>query len=151
MTISLRAVTADNFDIISELPLLPEQRNYLASNDYSMAQASFHPATMHTRAVYCDEDVIGFLMFVSPDEEDPPGYYQIWRFMVEHRRQGQGLGRTALGLALAEIRARPDARSIEICYKPGNANAKKFYASMGFVEIGMDAYGNDMLAVIQLA
>ena len=151
MTISLRAVTADNFDIISELPLLPEQRDYLASNDYSMAQASFHPATMHTRAVYCDEDVIGFLMFVSPDEEDPPGYYQIWRFMVEHRRQGQGLGRAALGLALAEIRARPDARSIEICYKPGNANAKKFYASMGFVEIGMDAYGNDMLAVIQLA
>ena len=151
MTISLRAVTADNFDIISELPLLPEQRNYLASNDYSMAQASFHPATMHTRAVYCDEDVIGFLMFVSPDEEDPPGYYQIWRFMVEHRRQGQGLGRTALGLALAEIRARPDARSIEICYKPGNANAKKFYASMGFVEKGMDADGNDMLAVIQLA
>ena len=151
MTISLRAVTADNFDIISELPLLPEQRDYLASNDYSMAQASFHPATMHTRAVYCDEDVIGFLMFVSPDEEDPPGYYQIWRFMVDHRRQGQGLGRAALGLALAEIRARPDARSIEICYKPGNANAKKFYASMGFVEIGMDAYGNDMLAVIQLA
>ena len=151
MTISLRAVTADNFDIISELPLLPEQRDYLASNDYSMAQASFHPATMHTRAVYCDEDVIGFLMFVSPDEEDPPGYYQIWRFMVEHRRQGQGLGRAALGLALAEIRARPDARSIEICYKPGNANAKKFYASMGFVEIGMDAYGNDMLAVTQLA
>ena len=131
MTISLRAVTADNFDIISELPLLPEQRDYLASNDYSMAQASFHPATMHTRAVYCDEDVIGFLMFVSPDEEDPPGYYQIWRFMVDHRRQGQGLGRAALGLALAEIRARPDARSIEICYKPGNANAKQFYASMG--------------------
>ena len=151
MTISLRPVTADNFDIISELPLLPEQRDYLASNDYSMAQASFHPATMHTHAVYCDEDVIGFLMFVSPDEEDPPGYYQIWRFMVDHRRQGQGLGRAALGLALAEIRARPDARSIEICYKPGNANAKKFYASMGFVEIGMDAYGNDMLAVTQLA
>ena len=151
MSISLRSGTADNFDIVSELPLLPEQRDYLASNDYSMAQASFHPATMHTRAVYCDEDVIGFLMFVSPDEEDPPGYYQIWRFMVDHRRQGQGLGRAALGLALAEIRARPDARSIEICYKPGNANAKQFYASMGFVEKGMDADGNDMLAVFELS
>ena len=51
---------------------------------------------------------------------------------------------------LAEIRTRPDARSIEICYKPGNANAKQFYASMGFVEKGLDADGNDMLAVIQL-
>ena len=151
MTISLRAVTADNFDILSELPLLPQQRDYLASNDYSIAQASFYPATMHTRAVYCDEEVIGFLMFVSPDDDDPPGHYRIWRFMVDHRRQGQGHGRAALGLALAEIRARPDARSIEICYKPGNANAKKFYASMGFVETGMDAEGCDMLAVIDLA
>ena len=59
--------------------------------------------------------------------------------------------RAALALALAEIRARPDARSIEICYKPTNANAKQFYASMGFVEKGLDADGNDMLAVIQLA
>lgn len=151
MPISLRAVTADNFDILSELPLLPQQRDYLASNDYSIAQASFHPATMHTRAVYCDEEVIGFLMFVSPDDEDPPGHYQIWRFMVDHRRQGQGHGRAALGLALAEIRARPDARSIEICYKPGNASARQFYASMGFVEKGMDADGNDMLAVINVA
>ncbi|MGK5079976.1 GNAT family N-acetyltransferase [Janthinobacterium sp. HLX7-2] len=123
----------------------------MASNDYSIAQASFYPATMHTRAVYCDEEVIGFLMFVSPDDEDPPGHYQIWRFMVEHRRQGQGHGRAALALALTEMRTRPDARSIEICYKPGNDNAKQFYASMGFVEKGMDAAGNDMLAVIELA
>ncbi|TDY35403.1 GNAT family N-acetyltransferase [Janthinobacterium sp. 75] len=151
MPISLRAVTADNFDIISELPLLPQQRDYLASNDYSIAQASFHPATMHTRAVYDDEEVIGFLMFVSPDDDDPPGHYQIWRFMIDHRRQGQGHGRAALALALAEIRTRPDARSIEICYKPGNSNAKQFYASMGFVEKGMDADDNDMLAVIDLA
>lgn len=100
--------------------------------------------------MYDDEEVIGFLMFVSPDDEDPPGYYQIWRFMIDHRRQGQGHGRAALALALAEIRARPDARSIEICYKPSNANAKQFYASMGFVEKGLDADGNDMLAVIQL-
>ena len=152
MPISLRAVTADNFDLISELPLLPAQRDYLASNDYSIAQASFYPATMHTRAVYADEEVIGFLMFVSPDADDPPGHYRIWRFMIDHRRQGQGHGRAALALALAlaDIRARPDARSIAICYKPGNANAKQFYASMGFVETGMDADGCDMLAVIDI-
>ena len=150
MLISLRPVTVDNFDLISDLPLLPQQREYLASNDYSIAQASFHPAILHTRAVYGDEEVIGFLMFVSPDADDPPGHYQIWRFMIDHRRQGQGHGRAALALALADIRARPDARSIEICYKPGNANAQQFYASMGFVETGMDADGCDMLAVIDI-
>ena len=151
MSISLRAVTADNFETISELPLLPQQRDYLASNDFSIAQASFYPATMHTRAVYWNEEVIGFLMFVSPDDDDPPGHYQVWRFMIDHRRQGKGHGRAALALALAEIRTRPDARSIEICYKAGNANAKQFYASVGFVETGLDADGNDMLAVMALA
>ena len=56
MLISLRPVTVDNFDLISDLPLLPQQRDYLASNDYSIAQASFHPAILHTRAVYGDEE-----------------------------------------------------------------------------------------------
>ncbi|OBV38922.1 GNAT family N-acetyltransferase [Janthinobacterium psychrotolerans] len=106
---------------------------------------------MHTRAVYCHEEVIGFLMFVSPDDDDPPGHCQVWRFMIDHRRQGQGHGGAALALALAQIRAHPDVRSIEICYKAGNANAKQFYTSVGFVETGLDADGNDMLAIIELA
>ncbi|MDN2696672.1 GNAT family N-acetyltransferase [Janthinobacterium sp. SUN073] len=109
------------------------------------------PPCWQALSLHSIEEVIGFLMFVSPDADDAPGYYQIWRFMIDHRRQGQGHGRAALALALAEIRARPDARSIEICYKPSNANAKQFYASMGFVEKGLDADGHDMLAVINLA
>jgi hypothetical protein len=33
MSIGLRPVTADNFDSRSELPLPPQQRGYLDSND----------------------------------------------------------------------------------------------------------------------
>ena len=48
-----------------------------------------------------------------------------------------------------EIRACPDARRITICYKPDNATARKFYASLGFVETNIDELG-EMIAEILL-
>ncbi|KKE82561.1 hypothetical protein N481_25480 [Pseudoalteromonas luteoviolacea S4047-1] len=74
----------------------------------------------------------------------------IWRFMVDKKYQQKGIGRKALNLALDEIKQAPDIREIEICYDPANPVAKEFYSSFGFVEIGMDEDGEDMLAVIEL-
>lgn len=148
MTIALRAITADNFDDIAELELFEHQRDYLASNTYSIAQASFHPQ-FQTRAVYDDEAVIGFVMYVAPDADDPPGEYRIWRFMIDARRQGQGHGRRTLELVLDEIKGNAGAEKILIYYKPDNPLAKNFYASVGFVEIGMDDE-DDMVAVISV-
>ena len=149
MTITLQTVTEDNFDAIIELPLLPEQQDYLASNAYSIAQASFYPDSFFTRAIYADDKPIGFLMYVSLADEGQPGEYAIYRFMIESRLQRKGYGRRALGLALDEIRSRPDARVIHICYWPSNPVAKVFYASFGFVETGLDEEG-EMVAEIRL-
>ncbi|CUI04269.1 GNAT family N-acetyltransferase [Massilia antarctica] len=149
MTITLQAVTEDNFDTIVELPLLPEQQDYLASNAYSIAQASFYPDSFFTRAIYLDDKPIGFLMYVSLADEGEPGAYAIYRFMVDSGEQGKGYGRRAIGLVLDEIRSRPDATVIQICYWPTNQTAKDFYASLGFVETGLDEEG-EMYAEIRL-
>ncbi|NHZ64364.1 GNAT family N-acetyltransferase [Massilia genomosp. 1] len=149
MTITLQAVTEDNFDTLIELPLLPEQQDYLASNAYSIAQASFYPDSFFTRAIYLDDKPIGFLMYVSLADEGQPGEYAIYRFMIDSGEQGKGYGRRAIGLALDEIRSRPDAKVIQICYWPSNPVAKDFYASLGFVETGLDEQG-EMYAQIRL-
>lgn len=149
MTITLQAVTEHNFDAIIELPLLPEQQDYLASNAYSIAQASFYPDSFFTRAIYAGDKPIGFLMYVSLADEGQPGEYAIYRFMIDSGEQGKGYGRRAIGLALDEIRNRPDARVIHICYWPSNPVAKDFYASLGFVETGLDEQG-EMVAEIRL-
>ena len=74
----------------------------------------------------------------------------IWRFMVDEKYQKQGIGRIALSLALAEIKALTGINKIEICYNPKNPVAKDFYASFGFVEVGIDDDDEDMLAVIRV-
>lgn len=149
MTITVRPITEENWDLACDLELLKYQEDYIASNSYSIAQASFYP-NFHTRAIYKDEEVIGFLMYVSMEEEgQAPGSYAIYRFMVDHRHQGKGHGRSAFGLALEEIAARPGAKTISITYKPDNAVAKNLYASFGFAETCIDA-GGEMNALITL-
>lgn len=98
-----------------------------------------------TRAIYLNEVVVGFFMWVYENQEK----VSIWRFMVDQKHQQKGIGRMALDLALAEIKLTPNLKTIEICYNPNNPVAKEFYASFGFNEIGMDEDGEDMLAVIE--
>lgn len=54
-----------------------------------------------------------------------------------------------MALLLAQIRDCADARRITICYKPDHATARRFYASLGFIETQIDALG-EMVAEILL-
>ncbi|WP_232289682.1 GNAT family N-acetyltransferase [Stenotrophomonas maltophilia] len=109
-------------------------------------QTAFHPG-YQTRAIQADGELVGFFMWVP----ETPQRTSIWRFMVDQRWQGRGIGRRALELALAQIRATPGVAEVEICYNPRNPVAGAFYGSFGFVETGMDDDGEDMLAVLPVA
>lgn len=146
--IALREVTIDNLNDVVDLPLLAHQKDYLASNTYSIAQSKFDPH-YQPRAIYCDEVVVGFLMYHTQDC-GVPHQVGIHRFMVDHRQQGKGIGRRALELTLHEIRQIPQVQRITIYYVPENQSAQQFYASFGFQETGIDEDG-EMIAVIELA
>lgn len=148
MEIQLKAVTRQNFDDVTDLRLLGHQRDYVASNAYSIAQASFYPE-MQARAIYAGGDLVGFLMYVDMALEGQPGEFGVWRLMVDILHQGKGYGRKALQLALAEIRARGGVRKIWISYQPDNTRARDLYASMDFVETDIDEDG-EMNAVLEL-
>jgi len=148
MEIQLKAVTRQNFEDITDLRLLNHQRDYLASNAFSIAQASFYPE-MQTRAIYAGGELVGFLLYVDLEMEGRPGEFAVWRLMVDLRHQGKGYGRKALLMAMAEIRARGGVRKIWISYQPENTQAKELYASMGFVETEADEDG-EMYAVLEL-
>nr|WP_255522775.1 GNAT family N-acetyltransferase [Rugamonas sp. CCM 8940] len=128
--------------------MLKQQEDYLASNAYSIAQASFYP-DFQARAIYDGTELVGFLMY-DRRSNDRVGEYGIYRFMVDHRRQGGGIGRRAMELVLAEIRACDDVERITICYHPENPVAKDFYGSFGFVEVGLDD-SHEMIAEIMVA
>jgi diamine N-acetyltransferase len=147
MTITLRDVTRENYERVAALQLLESQRKYLASNAFSLAQLHFHP-NFRPRAIYSDEELIGFLMYAPMTEDGKPHDYKIFRFMIDHRHQGEGVGRQALQLALDEIRRNVRVDRIEICYKTDNPVAKDFYASFGFIEAGFDEEDGDVIAEI---
>jgi diamine N-acetyltransferase len=149
MNVSLRTITKDNFAAVIDLALLEHQEDHLASNAYSIAEASFYP-DYSTRAVYQDEELVGFLMYASLAGQGDPGEYAIYRLMIDHRHQGKGYGRRAIELALAEIRAYGGVTRIWICYWPGNPTARQFYASVGFVETELDETG-EMYAQISFS
>jgi diamine N-acetyltransferase len=147
MKIELKEVTYDNFDAVVDLQLLKHQEDYLASNVYSIAQSKFDP-DYHPRAIYADDELVGFLMYNSFDC-DVAHQTGIHRFMIDHRYQSRGIGRRAMEKALNEIRCIPNLERITICYHPQNALAQPFYASFGFKEIGLDEDG-EMIAAIDI-
>jgi diamine N-acetyltransferase len=145
MAVSLRPITKSNYEQVCDLDVSEEQQDYVASNMWSLVESSFNDG-YETRAIYLGEEPVGFFMWVT----ETLSKVSIWRFMIDHKHQKNGIGRIALNLALNEIKLTDGLKEIEICYNPNNPVAKAFYSSFGFVEVGMDDDNEDMLAVITL-
>jgi diamine N-acetyltransferase len=145
--VKLKDVTAKNWRAVARLELSSDQQDLVADNLYSIAESKFDP-TAYPRAVYAAGQPVGFLMYDVSDEGKKREAL-IYRFMIDRRHQGRGYGRAALALALGEIRAMRNVRKVSISYMPDNKVAKTFYASLGFVEAGLDEDG-EMMAELAL-
>lgn len=141
--ITLRDITADNWHACIDLEVMPGQEHFVASNVYSLAQAGVQPECV-PRAVYCDDTMIGFLMY----EFDPAnGDWWIFRLMIDRRYQGRGLGRATLLEAIRYLRLqRPDA-GVSITLHPDNEQARHLYLSVGFEETGTRVADEDVLSL----
>lgn len=145
MELTLRKIDSGNYEAVCDLELLPEQVGFLASNSWTLIEAAYNSG-YYARAIYLSEQIVGLVMWV----QESPERMSIWRFMIDSRYQKQGLGHQALRLVISEIKHVPGLTEIEICYSPKNLVAQRFFASLGFVETGMDDHDEDMLAIITL-
>ncbi len=141
--ILLKAIDKSNWEECIQLKSSPNQKGFITSNLYSIAEAQFLEG-FNTKAIYYGEIMIGFTMFgLDPDD----GNYWIYRFMIDERFQGRGYGHQAMQLVINEIRNANDRTSIVMLgYKPDNEHAKKLYAKTGFKEEGIAPWG-EMLAM----
>lgn len=145
---------------IVRLKVRGDQSNFVASNDYSIIEAYATVSSGYVAmpfGLYEDETPVGFVMigFGSiGDEEEPKiadNSYCIWRFMIDERYQGRGLGRKALEEVLRYIRTYPCGKA-DYCwlsYEPENEIARSLYGRFGFTETGeMD--GEEVIAALKL-
>ena len=138
MNVSLREITAETVREITSLVVTPSQERFVASNAISLAEALFSPEAWY-RAIYLDDDPVGFVMlydetFKSPTPTEP--HIAIWRFMVDARFQGQGIGREALKQVIAHVQSKEMFSSLLVSYVPGPGNPENFYRKFGFLPTG---------------
>lgn len=139
--VTLREITAETVRAICALEVHPTQRDYVASNAVSIAQAHFAPQAWF-RAVYADEVPVGFVMLsVDPDAEE----YYLWRLMIAGEHQGKGFGRQALDLTVEHVRTLPGARELVSSFVPGDAGPRGFYLGYGFEETGEVEHGEHVI------
>lgn len=143
-SVVLEPVSDRNRRAILALELLPGQQDFVASNADSLEEAG-EDGDAVPRAIVADGRVVGFLMYDASNDDEA----NIYRFMIDRREQGRGLGRAGIAAALGEIEGLAHVRKVSICYEPANTAAKQLYASFGFVEQGLDEDG-EMIAGLDL-
>ena len=72
--VTLREVTRETVRAICRRQVADDQRGFVAENAVSIAQAHFEPHAWF-RAVYADEEPVGFVML--SDKPDEPEYF-LW-------------------------------------------------------------------------
>jgi len=132
-TVYLKEINQDNWKQAIRIDVAPEQKRFVASNLYSIAEAIFNP-TFVPLAIYDEaKTMVGFLMYgTNPDN----GELWILRLMVGQQYQGQGYGRAATEEIICRLKARPDCQEIFTSYEPDNDVAAKLYRSLGFEDTG---------------
>ena len=138
--ITLRKIRRSNLELILNLKVKPIQRNLVATNATSIAQAHFTRGVWF-RAIYLDDTPIGFVMlrdyslkYKYISSKDPDIY--LWRFMIDGHYQGKGYGKKALELVIEYGKSRPNAKEITLHHEPSKGNAGKFYEKLGFEHTG---------------
>jgi diamine N-acetyltransferase len=142
-TVTLREVAKDTVRAVCRLQVAAEQREYVADNAFSIAQAHFEPRAWF-RAIYADETPVGFVML--SDDPDAPEYF-LWRLMIDAAHQGNGFGRRAIALLVEYVRTRPAARELLVSYHPGSHSPRDFYLKQGFRETGRIEDGEVVLSL----
>ncbi len=138
-TVRLVEITRDNLDAVRRLATHRSQQRFVATVEQSFTDAFVpeavdgHPVTPWLRAIEADGVPVGFLMLALRTAEHPEAF--LWRFLVDARHQGRGIGRRALRLVAEELEADGDT-ALTTSWVPGRGSPAGFYEGLGFVPTG---------------
>lgn len=149
----IRPVHKDNWKELIRLKVREDQKHFVASNLYSIAEAQFGDDyeghwDLHPFGIYDGETPVGFLMYGFNFEHRKQQAFII-RLMVDENHQHKGYGRYGMQKMLELFRADERIRVVGISYEPENEAARKLYASLGFEETG-EMLDEEVLAILRL-
>ncbi len=131
--INFRGITYDNFLEACFLQVKDEQKDFIATNSFSLAQSKYQDECI-PKAIYSGINMVGFLMYCV-DRIDHE--YWVYRLMIDQRYQGLGYGKKAMELILEQLIPLSEKKLIRISFEPENIIAKTLYENLGFRSSGL--------------
>lgn len=143
--VELVEITDGNVHRVGEIDRSFSQQDLVAPVLVSLAQA-FVPRVVRgevlrpwVRAIEADGELVGFVMMAEPHDENPHPY--LWRYVIDHRHQGRGIGRRAL-LEIVRQRRRDGATHMTVSFVPDVVGSPApFYLGLGFELTGGEHNG----------
>lgn len=130
VNLELKELDGSSFYPITLLEVFDNQKECVASNSFSMAQAYFHENAWF-RGIYVNDEAVGFVMLKLDHEKSE---YYLWRFMIDKNHQGKGYGKVALNKIVDFLKQFPEAKILKSSVDMGKASPLKFYLNYGFEE-----------------
>ena len=152
--VALREITDSNLGAVLALRVAPAQERFVGTVAGALEDAREIPeAKPWYRAVYADDDPVGFVMLSWDVTPDPPviiGPWFLWKILIDERHQGRGYGREALQLVADIVRANGAAELLTSCV-PGDDGPEPFYRRLGFAPTGDHDEKGEVILGLQLA
>jgi diamine N-acetyltransferase len=151
--LEIHPVDKDNWRALIKLQVREDQKHFVASNLFSIAEAQFGDDSeghwdFYPYGIYDGDTPVGFLMY-GYNFEHPKQQAFVIRLMVDEKFQSKGYGRFGMQKMLEIFRADERIKVVGISYEPENEAARRLYASLGFVEPG-EMVGEEVLAILKL-
>lgn len=138
--INYKEIDRINFYDVCKLSesLTNQQRKCVADNDFSIAEASLFPNNAYCRAIYNDDELIGFMMLFIPNQESIKNgydYFYLWRLMIANEHQNRGYGKIILE-DIVDLAKEYGFYEIFTGVEMADGNAISFYKKFGYIETG---------------
>ena len=134
MALFIKEVTEENWRAIAALAVSEGQQVNIESNHQSLLEAAYD-TSLHWQplGLYRDQALVGFAMIGAENQTEK----SIWldRLMIDHRYQGQGLGRQFLQELLTYINTTRSITTVYLSIHQGNDVAARLYESIGFKDL----------------
>ncbi|HEY6748686.1 MAG TPA: GNAT family N-acetyltransferase [Mycobacteriales bacterium] len=136
---TLREIDERNRAAVLALEVAPEQQRFVGSVQDALDDAAEFPhANPWYRAVYADEQPVGFVMLswsVQPHPPDIIGPWFLWKILIDRAQQHRNYGTEAVRLIADVIRAE-GATELLTSYVPEDGGPADFYRRLGFTPTG---------------
>jgi diamine N-acetyltransferase len=146
MELTLREITAQNWQDCIALRVTKKQVPYIPSNIFSLAESKFLPDRVPL-GIFDGEVMVGLIVCSYSPEH---GRAWIHRIMIDQNHQNKGYSRATMQKILQRLTRIPGCKLIGADWRPGNTNLEKCYSSFGFQKTAQRTPDGDIVAILRL-